>query len=319
MLKTLNTRLQFLLQYTALIIVLVLLVLGFSLGSKNFFTPATLISIANQIPDLTLVTIGMTMVLIIGGIDLGVGSVMALSSAILCVLCVTWHWPLAVAIPVSLIVASLCGWFNGLISIGCGIPSFIVTLGMLEIARGATKLVTDSQTIYIGSRIEWLGEPLPRIFLSPACLMSLALVLLFQFILQRTVYGRYLIAIGTNVETVRMSGIRTGFYSISVFVISGLMCGLAGLIQTSRLSSADPNGAMGIELSAIAACVIGGTSLQGGRGTIIGAFLGVLIISVLQSGLAQMGVSDALKQIITGSVIVIAVLQDALKTRWKSD
>jgi ribose transport system permease protein len=130
------------------------------------------------------------------------------------------------------------------------------------------------------------------------------------------VIGRYWIAIGTNAEAVRMSGIRTAGYSIAAFALSGFFCGLAGLSLTSRLSSADPNAAIGMELSAIAACVIGGTSLMGGRGSVIGSFLGVLIIAVLQTGLAQLGVSDANKQIITGGVIVLAVLLDALRSRW---
>jgi ribose transport system permease protein len=202
------------------------------------------------------------------------------------------------------------------ISVGAGIPSFIVTLGMLEIARGFTKVITDSQTKYIGSSVESIGEPLPGILLSPAFLLAIAVVLAGQFLLSRTVFGRYCVAIGTNEEAVRMSGIHSKPYSITVFVISGVLCALAGLTQTSRLSTADPNAAIGIELAAIAACVIGGTSLMGGRGNVINSFLGVLIIAVLQTGLAQLGVSDANKQIITGSVIIVAVLLDAIRIRW---
>ena len=126
-------------------------------------------------------------------------------------------------------------------------------------------------------------------------------------------------AIGTNAEAVRMSGIRAAPYSIAVFAISGLMCGLAGWAHTSRLSTADPNAAVGIELAAIAACVIGGTSFMGGRGSVVSSFIGVLIIAVLQTGLAQLGVSDANKQIITGSVIVVAVLLDSLRNRWSNN
>ena len=178
-----------------------------------------------------------------------------------------------------------------------------------------TKVVTDSQSIYVGKQIEGFGEPLPGISLSPAFLFAVTAVIAGQFLLTRTVFGRYCIAIGTNAEAVRMSGIRAAPYCIAVFVLSGLMCGLAGLAQTSRLSTADPNAAVGLELSAIAACVIGGTSLMGGRGSVVSSFIGVLIIAVLQTGLAQMGVTDANKQIITGSVIVTAVLLDAFRTR----
>ena len=229
---------------------------------------------------------------------------------------IDYEWPLWVAIPVCLLTGAACGLFNGLVSTGFRIPSFIVTLGMLEIARGATKVVTDSQTKHIGAAVEPIGQPLPGILLSPAFLVAVVTALAGQFLLTRTVLGRYCIAIGTNEEAVRMLGIRSWPYSVSVFVISGILCGMAGIAQTSRLSSADPNAAVGMELSAIAACVIGGTSLMGGRGSVISSFIGVLIIAVLQTGLAQLGVSDASKQIITGSVIVIAVLLDALRNRW---
>jgi ribose transport system permease protein len=303
-------------QYAGLLMALALLVIVFGSLSENFLQFGTAISIANQIPDLALLAVGMTLVLIIGGIDLSVGAVLALSSAVLGALMVDYQWPLWAAVPFCLLAGAACGLFNGLISVGAGIPSFIVTLGMLEIARGTTKVVTDSQTKYIGSSVESIGEPIAGLQLSPAFLLAIAAVLVGEFVLTRTVFGRYLVAIGTNAEAVRMSGIRTAPYSITVFAISGLMCGLAGLTQVSRLSSADPNAAMGIELSAIAACVIGGTSLMGGRGSVISSFLGVLIIAVLQTGLAQIGASDPTKQIVTGSVIVAAVLLDAMRRRW---
>ncbi|PQO38147.1 ABC transporter permease [Blastopirellula marina] len=306
------------LQYGGLLLVLAAMVGVFSLQSENFLQRSTFTSIANQIPDLTLVAVGMTFVLVIGGIDLSVGAILALSSAVLGALMVDAGWSLWAAIPICLLSGALCGLLNGCVSVGFGIPSFIVTLGMLEIARGATKVITDSQTKYIGSAVEGIGEPLPHIHLSIAFLLALAAVLIGQFLLSGTVFGRYCIAIGTNQEAVKMSGIRTAPYAITVFVLSGFLCGLGGLTQVSRLSSADPNAAIGLELSAIAACVIGGTSLMGGRGSVISSFIGVLIISILQTGLAQIGVSDANKQIITGTVIVVAVLIDALRRYVRS-
>lgn len=303
-------------EYAGLVAVLLLLIAVFSLLSNNFFQTSTLISIANQVPDLAFLAVGMTLVLVVGGIDLSVGSLMALSSAVLGVLVAQHEFSLLTAILASMAVGALCGLVNGWISIGFGIPTFIVTLGMLEMARGLTKVVTDSQSVYIGSKVEWFSQPLSTIMLSPAFLLAVLAVIAGQFVLSKTVFGRFCVAIGTNKEAVRMSGIRTAPYSIAVFVISGLMCALAGFAQTSRLSTADPNGAIGIELSAIAACVIGGTSLMGGRGSVISSFIGVLIIQVLQTGLAQIGVSDAHKQIITGAVIVAAVLLDALRSRW---
>lgn len=303
-------------QYAGLAGVLALMLACFGFASNNFFQVQTLLTIANQIPDLTFVAVGMTLVLIIGGIDLSVGSILALCSAVIGVLMTTYEWPLLAAVPVGLVAGALCGLINGSISIGFGIPSFIVTLGMLEMARGATKVITNSQTIYVGSRIEIVGEPLPGLQISTAFLLAVVAVVVGQFVLTQTVFGRYLIAIGTNREAVRMSGIRTSPYCIAVFAISGALCGMAGLAQASRLSTADPNAAIGLELSAIAACVIGGTSLMGGRGSVVSTFFGVLIIRVLQTGLAQLGVSDANKQIVTGAVIVVAVLFDAMRNRW---
>ena len=305
-----------LIQYAGLLGVLIVLVAVFAVLSENFLQTRTFISIANQIPDLTLIAVGMTLVLVVGGIDLSVGSILALSSAVLGALMVDHDYSLWAAIPFCVLTGAACGLFNGTVSVLAKIPSFIVTLGMLEIARGATKVVTNSETKYIGSAVEVVGEPIAGILLSPAFIMAVTAVMGGQFLLSRTVFGRYCVAIGTNAEAVRMSGIRSAPYSIAVFVICGMLCGLAGLTHVSRLSTADPNAAVGIELAAIAACVIGGTSLMGGRGNVINSFLGVLIIAVLQTGLAQIGVSDPMKQIITGSVIIVAVLLDAVRSRW---
>lgn len=309
---------EWVIRYGGLLGVLLLLVSVFGWRSENFLQTSTLTTIANQIPDLTLVAVGMTLVLVVRGIDLSVGSLLALSSAVVGWVVVEKGWPLPVAIACAIITGAACGLLSGCISVLGRIPSFIVTLGMLEIARGATKVVTDSRTIYIGSKVEFLAEPLPYLHLSPAFLLAIAVVLLGHFVLNFTVLGRYWVAIGTNEEAVRMSGIQPAKYTISVFAISGLLCGIAGVVQTSRLASSDPNAGTGLELSAIAACVIGGTSLMGGRGSVISTFIGVLIIAVLQTGLAQTGVSDAHKQIITGCVIILAVLLDSFRNRWKS-
>ena len=160
--------LQTAVQYGGLLLVLLLLVVIFSIGSNNFLQPSTLVTIANQIPDLTFLAVGMTLVLIVRGIDLSVGSLLALSSAVLAVLMTQHDWSLGTSLCAAILVAGLCGTINGVISVGFGIPSFIVTLGMLEIARGATKVVTDSQSVYIGSRIEWFGQPINGLHLSPA-------------------------------------------------------------------------------------------------------------------------------------------------------
>ena len=314
-----NRIFSILVPYASLIIALISLVALFSLLSDSFFQRTTFLSIANQIPDLTFIAIGMTFVLLVKGIDLSVGSLTALGAAILGSLLVERNISLPAAILIAAMATTLCGLLSGIICVGCRIPSFIVTLGMLEIARGFTKVITESKSIFIGSKIEWFSEPISPIGLSPAFLVALTAVVLAQFVLVKTVYGKYLIAIGTNEEAVRMSGIRTWPYLVSVFGLSGGFCALGGWSLTSRLATVDPNAAIGLELSAIAACVIGGTSMMGGRGTVIGTFLGVIIMQVLQRGLAQVGVDDANKQIITGIVIVVAVLIDALRRVFKAE
>lgn len=293
-----------------LIGVLLVLTLIFSVMSDYFFSVVTFRTLANQIPTLTVIAVGMTYVLLIAGIDLSVGSVMALCAAVMGVLMADWQWPLLAAFGGALGVGLLCGFVNGLVSARWAIPSFVVTLGMLEIARGGSYLVTGSETKYLGPAVELLGAPLPLLGVSPSLILALLVVMVAQLVLSKTVFGRYMIAIGTNEEAVRLSGINPVFWKILVFSIAGLLAGLGGAFQLAYLQSADPNAGIGLELSAIAAVVIGGTSLAGGRGSVVNTFLGVLIIAVMQTGLAQLGVSEPSKRIITGLVIVAAVIFD---------
>lgn len=293
---------------------LVLLVLFFGIASENFFSVLTLTTILNQLPALTTVTVGMTLVLIIAGIDLSVGSVLGFSATVVGVAVVGWGMPLPLACLMGLGAGLLCGALNGVLASYLSLPSFIVTLGMLEMARGLAYITTDSQTVYIGSSIQKIALPLPVIGVSAALIISIILVVAGQFLLTRTIFGRHMTAIGTNENAARMSGIDTRPYRLAVLALSGVLAGLGGIFNAAYLGSADPNAGIGLELSAIAAAVIGGTSLMGGRGSVIGAFAGVLIISILQSGLAQIGVSEPSKRLITGAVIIIAVLID----RWRS-
>jgi ribose transport system permease protein len=311
-----NPTTAMLTQYAGMASVLAILIVMFSTLSDSFLTTRTMTTIANQIPDLTVVAVGMTLVLVVGGIDLSVGSVLAVGSAVLSVLMLQYGWPIWMAVPMCLLSGAICGLINGLITVCGRIPSFIVTLGMLEIARGAAYLITDSNLMYVGSPVAGIATPISGLGISPAFLIAIATVLAGQFLLSFTVFGRYCVAIGTNAETVRMSGIRAAPYSIMVFTICGLMCGLGGWMRTAKLNGAHPNTAIGLELAAIAACVIGGTSLMGGRGSVISTFFGVLIITVLQTGLDRIGASEPTKRIITGVVIIIAVLLDTFRQKW---
>lgn len=303
--------------YLGLIAVLAGLILLFSLLSEHFFTPLTFATLANQIPALTVIAVGMTFVLIIAGIDLSVGSVMAFSGAVLGLALADWELSIWVGVLLCLATGLSCGLVNGLIVSRWAIPSFIVTLGMLEMSRGGAYLVTGSQTKYLGSIVEGFSAPIAGLGLSAALLLALLVVIAGQLVLSRTLFGRYMIAIGTNEEAVRLSGINPAPWKLLVFALTGLLAGLGGLFHVGYLESADPNAGIGLELSAIAAVVIGGTSLAGGRGSVINTFLGVVIIAVLQAGLAQVGASEPTKRVITGLVIICAVIFDVYRHRGR--
>jgi ribose transport system permease protein len=300
--------------YLGMVVALALLVGVFSLLTQHFFSATTFRTIANQIPSSIIIATGMTFILIIAEIDLSVGSVLGLSSALLGVGLVKYQWPLWAAVTAALLSGAACGAFNGLVSVRWRLPSFIVTLGMLEMARGGAHFLTQSQTQYIGPRIEAIAGA-SVLGLSFSFLGALLIVVIAQLVLSRTIFGRYLIAIGTNEEAVRLSGIDPRPVKVAVFVLTGLLVALAGVIDTSRFQSANPNAGTGFELQAIAAVVIGGTSLMGGRGSVVSSLFGVLIMSVLNSGLAAVGTKDETKRLITGLVILAAVIVDHYRSK----
>lgn len=300
--------------YLGMAVALVALIAVFSLSTEYFFSATTFRTIANQIPAAVLLATGITLVLIIAEIDLSVGSVLGLCSAVLGVALTRWGWPAWAALLAALGMGLVCGAFNGLVSQAWRLPSFIVTLGMLEMARGGAHAITRSQTQYIGPAIEWItGTEL--LGLSLPFVVAVLMVVVAQLVLTRTVFGRYLVAIGTNEEAVRLSGINPRPIKLVVFVLAGFLVALAAIIDTARFQSANPNAGIGFELQAIAAAVIGGTSLMGGRGSVVSTFFGVLIIAVLNSGLAAVGAKDELKRLVTGGVIVVAVILDQYRQR----
>jgi ribose transport system permease protein len=303
--------------YVGLVLALLVMIVLFSLLSSHFWSTETFSTIANQIPDLMVMSVGMTFVLIIAGIDLSVGSLLALAASVVSVATLTFNIPPIYAALLGVLAVTLVGVVTGLITVAWRIPSFIVSLGMLEMARGAAYQLTNSRTAYIGAKFDWLADPL--VFgISSSFIIAMVVIIIAHYVLTRTVFGRYLIGIGTNEEAVRLSGINPKPYKVIVFAMMGALSGLAALFQVSRLEAADPNAGVGMELQVIASVVIGGTSLMGGRGSIICTFLGVLIISVLAAGLAQIGASEPTKRFITGAVIVVAVVLDTYRSKKKA-
>jgi ribose transport system permease protein len=285
--------------------------------SPYFLTVSNLLNIAEQTSIIAVVAAGMTFVIITAGIDLSVGSVLAFSGVVMAS-SLAAGWPSLPALAVGLAAGLGCGLGNGaLISLG-RLPPFIATLGMMSIARGAALVYTQgrpisgfSETFRSIATSDVLGVPFPVIIMIGVYGVS-------HLVLARTKLGRYAYAIGGNETAAHLSGVNVRFYKTAVYGISGICSALAAVLLTARLNSAQPIAGMMYELDAIAAVVIGGTSLMGGEGSVSGTLIGALIIGVLRNGLNLLAVSSFVQQIVIGSVIVIAVLLDTfLKRREK--
>jgi ribose transport system permease protein len=288
----------------------------FSFATSAFFSFRNLLNVLDQVTVLGIIAIGMTAVIVIGGIDLSVGSVLAFSMMILGWLSHDCGLPLLLAVLLALVVGGLCGWANGMLVTGAKLPAFIATLSMMTIARGLANIITDGRQI-VGypdwfdsfATVRYFG------FLSLTVALAIVMVVASWIFLRYRAAGRSLYAIGGSAEVARLAGIRVRRMTTLVYVASGLLSGLAGIVLASRLDSSQPSAGLGYELDAIAAVVIGGASLSGGVGGIGGTVAGVLIIGVLHNGLNLTGVSPFIQQIVIGVVIALAVGSDTLRRR----
>jgi ribose transport system permease protein len=282
--------------------------------TPHFLTVSNLLNVAEQTSINAVVAVGMTLVIVSAGIDLSVGSIVALAGVVLGTMLQSGQ-PMSVAILLSLATGIACGLANGvLISFG-GLPPFIVTLGTMSIARGGALLFTEGRPVS-GFDASFRMLATGRIGFVPAPVIAMAVVyLIAHFVLTRTTFGRYVYAIGGNEEATRLSGVAVRFHKTAIYGVSGLTSALAAVILTARLNSAQPIAGMMYELDAIAATVIGGTSLMGGEGTLGGTLVGALIMGVLRNGLNLLGVSSFLQQVVIGGVIVVAVLLDTVLKR----
>jgi len=282
--------------------------------TPHFLTVSNLLNIAEQTSINAVVAVGMTFVILSAGIDLSVGSIVALSGVVLGT-ALKGGQPMPIALMLAPGVGLACGLVNGgLISWG-GLPPFIVTLGTMSIARGAALLYTEGRPVS-GFDESFRVLATGRVGFLPAPVIVMGIVyLIAHFVLTRTTFGRYVYAIGGNEEATRLSGVSIRFHKTMIYGVSGLMSAIAAVILTARLNSAQPIAGMMYELDAIAATVIGGTSLMGGDGSLGGTLVGALIMGVLRNGLNLLGVSSFLQQIVIGGVIVVAVLLDTVLKR----
>ncbi|OBZ09277.1 MULTISPECIES: ribose ABC transporter permease [Bacillales] len=307
--KQLSSTLQKLGPLIGLLIIIVILIIA----SPNFLTVNNILNVFRQVSINALIAFGMTFVILTGGIDLSVGATLALSGALTAGLLNGGMDPLT-AIIIGLFAGGAMGAINGLLVTKAKIAPFIATLATMTIYRGFALVYTDGRPI-TGFESElftlvgggyFFGVPVPVI-------ITLIIFFVLFFILRKTTFGRNIYAIGGNEEASLLSGIKTGRFKVYVYTLTGMLSALAGIILTSRLNSAQANAGTGYELDAIAAVVLGGTSLSGGKGWIVGTLVGALIIGVLNNGLNLLGVSSFYQQVVKGMVILLAVLLDRKK------
>jgi len=303
---------------------LIVLVLVFTLSSDNFFRFDNLMGILLSTAVIGVLALGSTFVIVTGGIDLAVGTVMTFSSVMTGVIITFWNLPIPFGIAGGIATGAACGLISGLAVAKMKIPPFIATLAMMMITKGLSLVISGTKPIYfdephaadfskisLGSVTKWLiGVEIPN-----AVLIFFGLAIVAGLLLTKTIVGRYNFALGSNEEATRLSGVNVNLWKVVIYTITGAFAGVAGILMASRLNSAQPALGTGYELEAIAAVVIGGTSLSGGQGTILGTVIGALIMSVLTNGLRILSVPQEWQTVIIGLVVIGAVYADILRRR----
>lgn len=302
---------------------LILLFVVFSIASPNFLQFSNIVGILLATAVNGVLALGVTFVIITAGIDLSVGTVMTFSAVMAGVFITFWDLPLPLGVLGGILAGALAGVINGSVIAKMKVPPFVATLGVLYVAKGLALVISGLKPIYftdtpVFTRIAMgsvLGSVIPGFDIPNAVLILFGAALIAHFMLTKTVLGRYTFALGSNEEATRLSGVNVDRWKIAVYTVSGAFSGLGGVLMASRLNSAQPALGMGYELDAIAAVVIGGTSLSGGEGTILGTLIGAFIISVLTNGLRILSVPQEWQTVVTGTILVLAVYLDILRRR----
>ncbi len=302
---------------------LIVLLVFFSVASPNFLQTSNIIAILQATSVNGVLAVAATLVIITGGIDLSVGTLMTFCAVIAGVVLTYWGLPLPFGVLAAVATGALCGLTSGTLVAKMKIPPFIATLGMMLILKGMSLVISGTKPIYFNDTPSYpeistgslIGKIIPDLAVPNGVLILFVLALGIGYVLNRTVLGRYCFALGSNEEAVRLSGVNTDAWKMAIYALAGAICGLAGLIISSRLNSAQPALGLGYELDAIAAVVIGGTSLAGGRGSVLGTIIGALIMSVLLNGLRIMSVAQEWQTVVTGLIIIAAVYADMMRRR----
>jgi ribose transport system permease protein len=314
-----SNAIQTLLAFGALIVMMVV----FSIASPYFLAFDNINGILLATTVNGVLALGVTFVIITGGIDLSIGTVMTLSSVMTAVIVTNWQLPIPVGIAGGLVTGTLAGLVNGVLIAKMKVPPFIATLGMLNVAKGLALVIADLRPIYFNDTPAFnevamesaLGVVVPGLEVSNLVLALFGAAILAGLVLKKTILGRYTYALGSNEEATRLSGVNVDSWKITVYAMSGLFAGLAGVLIAARLNSAQPSLGLGYELDAIAAAVIGGNSLSGGEGTILGTVIGAFVISILTNGLRILSVPQEWQTVVTGAIVVLAVYLDIVRRR----
>jgi len=298
--------------------VLILLLLFFSIFAPNFAAWNNMVNIMQATAVNGVLGVAVTFVIISAGIDLSVGTLMTFTAVMAGLICTNMGMPMGLGIIGAMISGAILGGVSGTVIAKMKIPPFIATLGMMQVSRGLALVLSDTHPIYFNDTPNYglissessISLLIPGLEIPNGVFVMFGVAIIGAIILNRTIMGRYIFALGSNEEAARLSGMNVDRWKIATYALSGLICGVAGLIISSRLNSAQPALGMGYELDAIAATVIGGTSLSGGRGTMMGTIIGAFIMSTLINGLRVMGVHEEWQIVVTGVIIVAAVYVD---------
>jgi ribose/xylose/arabinose/galactoside ABC-type transport system permease subunit len=291
-------------------------------GSGTFLTVHNWRTISVQTVIVGTAALGMTAIIVAGGIDLSVGSCVALVTVLIALFVRDWHWPLSVALAAGVLAGGLCGLLNGSLITSLGVVPFIITLGTLKIFRGLAKWLAGNTAVYIPNDAKrwWFDrilapQPSPDwLIFAPGVWVLLGLCVIVALVLRYSLLGRYIYAVGSNEATARLCGISVPGVRLAVYGLAGLATGLSGVMQFAyTYATGDPTGADGLELEVIAAVVIGGGSLAGGEGTVLGTLIGCLIMSVLKNGCVLADIPNASQDVIIGAIIVAAVTLDRFR------
>jgi len=302
---------------------LILLFIVFSIASPYFLQFDNIVGIFLATAVNGLLALGVTFVIVTAGIDLSIGTVMTLSAVMAGVFITMWRLPVPLGILAGLGTGALCGLINGVIIAKLKMAPFVATLGMLYVAKGLSLVFSGLKPVYFDDTPAYraismgsiTGAIIPGLEIPNAVLVLFGAAIVASLILTKTVLGRYTFALGSNEEATRLSGVNVDRWKIAVYTLGGLFAGLAGIVISARINSAQPSLGQGYELDAIAAAVIGGTSLSGGEGTILGTVIGAFIISTLSNGLRILSVPQEWQTVVTGVILILAVYLDIIRRR----